>query len=50
MAVVKVIEIMTESEKGWEDATKIALKEASKYKWRTFKSIECTPFLKLHPF
>jgi len=30
MAVVKVIEIMAESEKGWEDATKVALNAASK--------------------
>ena len=30
MAVVKVIEILAESEKSWEDATKIALAEASK--------------------
>jgi len=30
MAVVKVIEIMAESEKSWEDATKVALQAASK--------------------
>ena len=30
MAVVKVIEILAESEKGWEDATKVAVEEAKK--------------------
>lgn len=30
MAVVKVIEILAESDTSWEDATKNALKEASK--------------------
>ena len=30
MAVVKVIEILAESTESWEDATKIALAEASK--------------------
>lgn len=30
MAVLKVIEIMASSDKGWEDATKNAVKEASK--------------------
>jgi flavin-binding protein dodecin len=30
MAVVKVIEILAESEKSWEDATKEALKAAAK--------------------
>ncbi|MBD3257521.1 dodecin domain-containing protein [candidate division GN15 bacterium] len=30
MPVVKVIEVMAESEKGWEDATQIAVTEASK--------------------
>jgi len=35
MAVVKVIEILAESEKGWEAATKEALSEAS----RTIKNI-----------
>ncbi len=30
MAVVKVIEILAESNKSWEDATKIAVAEASK--------------------
>lgn len=28
MAVLKVIEIMAESEKSWEDATKIAVRKA----------------------
>lgn len=30
MAVVKVVELLAQSEKGWEDAVKVALKEASK--------------------
>ena len=30
MAVVKVIEVLAESEKSWEDATQKALDEASK--------------------
>ncbi len=30
MSVVKVIEILAESEKSWEDATKIAFEEAKK--------------------
>lgn len=30
MAVHKVIEILAESKKSWEDATQIAVKEASK--------------------
>ncbi|HZK11423.1 MAG TPA: dodecin family protein [Atribacterota bacterium] len=30
MAVVKVIEIMAESTKSWEDATKMAVAEAAK--------------------
>lgn len=30
MAVVKVIELLSESDVGWEDATKIAVKEAAK--------------------
>ncbi len=30
MSVVKVIEVMAQSEKSWEDATRIALDEASK--------------------
>ena len=29
MAVLKVIEILAESDKSWEDATKIAVKKAS---------------------
>ena len=30
MAVVKVIEILAESDKSWEDATKMAVAEAAK--------------------
>lgn len=30
MAVVKVIEILAESEKSWEDATQVAVSEAAK--------------------
>ncbi|KUK85883.1 MAG: Uncharacterized protein XE03_1842 [candidate division TA06 bacterium 34_109] len=30
MAVVKVIEILAESDKSWEDATKVAVAEAAK--------------------
>jgi len=30
MAVVKVIEVMAESTKSWEDATRIAVRKASK--------------------
>ncbi|WP_299113652.1 dodecin family protein [uncultured Winogradskyella sp.] len=30
MAVLKVIEVLSNSEKSWEDATKKAVKEASK--------------------
>ncbi len=30
MSVMKVIEIMSSSEKSWEDATRIAVKKASK--------------------
>lgn len=30
MAVLKVIEILASSKDGWEDATRIAVKEASK--------------------
>ncbi len=30
MAVVKVIEVLAESEKSWEDATQIAVSEAAK--------------------
>lgn len=30
MAVLKVIEILANSKEGWEDATRLAIKEASK--------------------
>jgi hypothetical protein len=30
MAIVKVIEVLAESDKGWEDAAKEAVKQASK--------------------
>ncbi len=30
MAIVKVIEVLAQSEKSWEDATQMALEEASK--------------------
>lgn len=30
MSVIKVIELIAQSEKGWEDAAQIALNEASK--------------------
>ncbi|MBS4035973.1 MAG: dodecin domain-containing protein [Ignavibacterium sp.] len=30
MSVVKVIELLAQSEKSWEDAAQVALKEASK--------------------
>jgi len=30
MALLKVIELLAESEKGWEDAANIAVREASK--------------------
>ncbi len=36
MSVVKVIEVMAQSEKSWEDATRIALEEAT----RTVKDIK----------
>ena len=36
MAVVKVVELLAQSEKGWEDATKVALKEAA----RTIRDIK----------
>lgn len=36
MAVLKVLEIMANSQKGWEDATENAIKEASK----TIKNIK----------
>ena len=32
MAVLKVIEVLSNSDKSWEDATKKAIKEASKTK------------------
>lgn len=38
MAVVKVIELLSQSDKSWEDATRKALKEASKTV-RNIKSI-----------
>jgi dodecin len=41
MAVVKVIEILAESDKSWEDATKDAVAEAAK----TIKNIQ-TVFVK----
>ena len=36
MAVVKVIELLAESNESWEDATQVAVKEASK----TVKNIQ----------
>ncbi|MFL6713212.1 MAG: dodecin family protein [Sulfurifustis sp.] len=36
MAVVKVIEILAQSNKGWEDATSVALQEAG----RTVRNIK----------
>ncbi len=30
MAIIKVIEILASSKESWEDATKLAVKEASK--------------------
>jgi flavin-binding protein dodecin len=30
MAIVKVIEVLSESDKGWEDATRLAVAEVSK--------------------
>lgn len=36
MAVVKVVELLAQSEKGWEDATQVALKEAA----RTIRDIK----------
>ncbi len=38
MAVVKVIELLSQSEKSWEDATLSAIKEASK-SVRNIKSV-----------
>jgi dodecin len=43
MPVVKVIEILAESEKGWEDATKLALDEAKKTV-RNIKSVYVKDF------
>jgi dodecin len=43
MAVVKIIEILAESEKGWEDATKTALDEAKKTV-RNIKSVYVKDF------
>lgn len=43
MSVVKVIEILAESEKGWEDATNKALSEAKKTV-RNIKSIYVKDF------
>lgn len=43
MAVVKIIEILAESEKGWEDATKVALEEAKKTV-RNIKSVYVKEF------
>ncbi len=36
MSIVKVIEVLAESEKSWDDAAKVAVKEASK----TIKNIK----------
>lgn len=36
MSIVKVIELMAQSDKGWEDATQVALKEAA----RTVRNIK----------
>ncbi len=43
MAVVKIIEILAESEKSWEDATKVALDEAKKTV-RNIKSVYVKDF------
>lgn len=43
MAVVKVVELLAQSNKGWEDATQVALKEASKT-IRDIKSIYVKDF------
>jgi len=43
MAVVKIIEILAESENGWEDATKVALEEAKKTV-RNIKSVYVKDF------
>lgn len=36
MAVVKVVELLAQSDKGWEDATQVALREAA----RTIRDIK----------
>ena len=43
MSVVKVIEILAESEKSWEDATKVAVTEAEK-SVRNIKSVYVKEF------
>ena len=43
MAIVKVIELMAQSDKGWEDATQVALKEAARTV-RKIKSIYVKEF------
>lgn len=43
MAVVKVIEVMAQSDEGWEDAVQMALEEASKTV-RNIKSIYVKDF------
>ena len=43
MSVVKVIEILAESEKSWEDATKVAVTEAEKTV-RNIKSVYIKEF------
>ncbi|MGD8403492.1 MAG: dodecin family protein [Anaerolineales bacterium] len=43
MAIVKVIEVLAESDKSWEDATQQALNEASK-SVRNIKSIYVKEF------
>jgi flavin-binding protein dodecin len=43
MSMVKVIEVLAESEKGWEDATQQALKEASQTV-RNIKSVYVKDF------
>lgn len=43
MAIVKVIELLAQSDKSWEDAVQLALKEASKTV-RNIKSIYVKEF------
>ena len=43
MALVKVIEVLAQSDTGWEDAAKVALHEAQKTV-RNVKSIYCRNF------